>query len=365
MILSLYIARRFVWYFFLVFAGFFTVIFLFDTVDQIRRYGSPDFGLPEAATIALLNTPGSIHRILPLVTILATIALCVALARSSELVVARATGRSALATLAAPVVAAFLIGVAAVTVLNPIVAATTKRSQAITAGLRAGNDGALSVTEEGLWLRQGGPDGQTVIRAGKSNLDATDLRDVSFFGFDTSGLPTLRVEAASASLKPGAWVVRDAKVWQLDGTANPEQTARHEAELSVPSTLTAEGIRDSFGDPAVIPIWDLPGFIDDLAAAGYSALRHQIWFQMELAVPLLLVAMVLVGAGFTMRHTRFGHTGVMVLLAILSGFAVYFLRNFAQVLGENAQIPVVVAAWAPPVAAILASLGLVLHLEDG
>jgi lipopolysaccharide export system permease protein len=86
---------------------------------------------------------------------------------------------------------------------------------------------------------------------------------------------------------------------------------------------------------------------------------------MELAQPLLMVAMVLVAAGFTMRHTRFGGTGQMVLYAMLTGFAIFFLRNFAQALGDSGQIPILVAAWSPPVAAILMSLGLILHLEDG
>ena len=86
---------------------------------------------------------------------------------------------------------------------------------------------------------------------------------------------------------------------------------------------------------------------------------------MELALPLLLAAMVMIGAGFTMRHARFGRTGLMVLLALMLGFAMYFIRNFAQVLGETGEIPVALAAWAPPVAAVLLSLGLLLHLEDG
>ena len=102
-----------------------------------------------------------------------------------------------------------------------------------------------------------------------------------------------------------------------------------------------------------------------LERAGFSARKHNVWFQMELALPLLLMAMVLVGAGFTMRHARSGQTGTMVLLAIVSGFAIFLLRNFAQVLGENGQIPVIAAAWSPPVAALLLALSLVLHLEDG
>jgi lipopolysaccharide export system permease protein len=74
---------------------------------------------------------------------------------------------------------------------------------------------------------------------------------------------------------------------------------------------------------------------------------------------------VLIAAGFTMRHTRFGRTGVMVLTAILLGFAMFFIRSFAQVLGESGQLPVLVVAWMPPVAAILLALGFLLHVEDG
>ena len=82
-------------------------------------------------------------------------------------------------------------------------------------------------------------------------------------------------------------------------------------------------------------------------------------------MPTFLVAMVLIGAGFTMRHQRGGRAGAMALTAVLLSFGLYFLRNFAQILGENGDIPVALAAWAPPLAAIGLSLGLLLHLEDG
>ena len=166
-------------------------------------------------------------------------------------------------------------------------------------------------------------------------------------------------------LAPGQWRLTDAKVRQFGPSVNAEQTATAEPAMAVPSDLTVDRIRNSFGEPSAIAIWDLPAFIADLERAGFSARKHLVWLQMELAMPLLLAAMVLVGAGFTMRHARFGRTGLMVLLAMASGFAIFFLRNFAQVLGENGQIPVLLAAWSPPVAATLLALSLLLHLEDG
>ena len=75
--------------------------------------------------------------------------------------------------------------------------------------------------------------------------------------------------------------------------------------------------------------------------------------------------MVLIAAAFTMRHARFGKTGVAVLSAIMLGFALYYIRSFVQILGETGQVPVALAAWAPPVASLLLAMGLLLHMEDG
>lgn len=365
MILSLYIARRFFTMFLMVFAGFFAVLFLIDMVEEIRRFADQGLSLAATAELALLNTPQSAYRILPMTVILAAIALFLALARSSELVVIRASGRSALSMLAAPLVAALVIGAIAVTVLNPIVAGTAKQYEAKSSRYKLGEENVLSVSREGLWLRQGGPDGQTVIRAARANSDGTTLYGASFTTFAPESGPVSRIDAAEATLSDGAWLLKEAKRWHFMLGANPERDATYYEVFRLASDLTADQIRESFGAPATIPIWELPAFIDSLERAGFSARKHNVWLQMELALPLLLVAMVLVGAGFTMRHARSGRTGMMVLMAIIAGFAIFLLRNFAQVLGENGQIPVALAAWSPPLAAALLSLSLVLHLEDG
>jgi lipopolysaccharide export system permease protein len=351
--------------FLLVLGVFFAILYLVEIVEEVRRLASRDLGLATAARLALLNVPGALYRILPLVVILATVALFLSLARSSELVVARAAGRSALRMLVAPVVTALAIGIVAVAVFNPIVAGTGKQYEALSNRFQLGDASVLSIGDADLWLRQGGQDGQTVIRAQRANLDGSQLFNVTFIAFTPASGPVRRIEAKSAQLTDGAWVLLDAKEWPLETGVNAERDARVLAELSVPSDLTPDRIRDGFGTPSAVPIWELPAFIHSLERAGFSSRRHAVWFQMELALPLLLVAMVLIGAGFTMRHTRFGRSGMMVLLAMGLGFAIFFLRNFAQVLGETGQIPILLAAWSPPVTGVLLSLGLLLHLEDG
>ncbi len=372
MILGLYLARRFARSLLIVSGVFIAILYLIDMVEQIRRFSGRSVGLAETARLAALNLPGALHTILPLIVLLAAVAMFLGLARSSELVAIRASGRSALRMLAAPVAVALMVGALAVAVLNPLVAATSKRYQTLAESLGGGGGAAVSVSDQAIWLRQsGGPGGnaadanaQAVIRADRASLDGTTLHGVTLLVFDAESMPVRRLAADSATLDDQGWQLAGVKSWPLDA-ANPEAAATRLDQLTVPSSLTPERIRDGVGTPSAVSIWQLPAFIAELERAGFSARRHALWLRMELALPATLGAMVLIAAGFTMRPARFGRTGLMVLLALGLGLGVFFLRNLAQVLGDNGQIPVALAAAAPPAIAVLLALGLLLHLEDG
>ena len=364
MILHLYLARRFLRALGIVTAVFVAILLPLDLAEQLRTIG-PGQGFGPVLELALLNLPGTLYEMIPLFVLLGTLLMFLGLARTSELVVIRASGRSALRAAASPVFVAGLIGILVIAVLNPIVATTEQQFDLRTARYLGAEERTVSVSAEGLWLRQGSAGEQTVIRAGATNSDGTHLFDATFFSFDPDGRVTTRVNARQALLVDGAWELTGVRRWPLASAGNPEAAAESFATLSLPSTLTREQIRDSFGNPETVPIYELPAFIAQLNLAGFAALQHRVWLQMELSSPLMLAAMVLIGAGFTMRHTRFGRTGIMVLAAILLGFGTFFVRSFAQVLGETGQLPVTLVAWAPPVAAILLALALLLHTEDG
>ena len=365
MTLSLYIFRRFMTVFLAVFVLLSLLYALLDMIEVVRRYGSADLGLTQVLTLTLLRTTDGAYQFLPFMILLATIAMFLSLSRSSELVVVRGAGRSALRLLLAPIVGALLIGVLAVTTFNPMVAISKAEYERLSHRFLGADQSVLSVSRDGLWLRQGSDQEQTVIRARGAVLDGTVLQQVSFFGYDQSGAPAYRMEAEAAQLRPGAWHVSNYRYWQLGATDAPSPRPETGQARRVASTLTPDQIRDGFGTPNSISLWSLPGFIAQLEQAGFSARRHIVWFQSELARPLLFVASTLIGAMLTMRHNRGGKNGVLVVVTLVLGSAFFFVRNFALLLGENGQLPVALAVWAVPVAAILLALALILHLEDG
>lgn len=364
MILSRYIGLRYLRMFLIVSVAFAGILLFVELVEQLRRFGDEGIGLTRAATLAALLLPSRFYTIITLIGLLAAIGMFLALSRTSELIAIRASGRSAVRFLAAPVVMAVLIGMLTVAVLNPIVAATAKRYDAEASALERRGQ-TLSLGDNAVWLRQAlGDGGQVVIRAARAGTDATTLHDAEFIIFSSDAGPVRRLQAREAVLGTGAWTLTGVKDWQLTAT-NPEATAKLHDSLNLPSDLTAAGIRDSVGAPEVVPIWQLPSFIAGLERAGFSAQRHRVWLQQELARPALLAAMVVVAAAFTLHHLRGRKTGPMVLSAFAAGLLLFFLGHLTQVLGDNGQIPPAMAAWAPPAAGMLLAMARLLRLEDG
>lgn len=366
--LHLYFARRFLATFLTVALALSLVFVLLDMVEHIRKFDMSVIGFVQILWLTILHLPSSIYQILPLIVILAALFLFLGLSRSSELVVVRAAGRSALMALLAPAIVVLTLGTLALAVLNPIAASTTREYDRRVSLFGGGDESIFSISAEGLWLRQGDTRGQTVIRAteAQTTTDGTFvLTGVTFFAFTPEGVPRSRIDAETARLESGRWALSGVKVWTLEGSDNPEHAAVQSKVWFVATTLTADEINSNLGATSAISIWDMPQVIRNLEQAGFSTRRQQVGLQVDLAMPLFLVSMLLIGAAFTMRHARLGQTGVMVLSALLLGFGIYFVRNFAHILGENGQIPILVAAWTPPIAATMLALGVILNLEDG
>ena len=317
-------------------------------------------------TMAFLHMPSILSETLPFIVLLGSLAAFLRLARSSELVVTRAAGMSVWRLLRAPVACAAVLGALAFAVWNPIAASTLARYELLDSRHFDGRESLLSLSAEGLWLRQSSPEGQTVINASRASDNGEELVGVQIFEFDEGGLLVRRMAARRAELVPGAWRVERARIWDLsDEGAFAVARGRDVEEVEVVTDLTSSRILESFADPQALSFWDLDAFIDTLDASGFSSVRHRLHQQIELAQPLMFVAMVLIAAGFSMRHVRFGSIGVRVLLCVISGFAIFFLSDFTQALGAAGTIPVPLAAWVPPVAALLLATSLLLHLEDG
>ena len=122
MTLQRYITLRFLRAILLVMAGIGGLAGLLTSVENLRIAGEHNATVAEAFVLTAFQLPEILSETFPLILMLAALITFLGLARTSEMVIVRAAGVSALRVLVLPLMVVGLMGLAATMVGNPIVA---------------------------------------------------------------------------------------------------------------------------------------------------------------------------------------------------------------------------------------------------
>lgn len=357
--LSLYLARHMLSSVGLVLAVVMGLVLVVDLIELLRRAAGDDVPVTTLIGMAILKNPFQLQRIAPFAVLIGGMITFSRLTRTNELVVARAAGVSVWQFMAPPVGVALLLGAFLVAVFNPLAAMMTSRYESLDARYIGGRSSLLSVGPGGLWLRERLDGAPVVIHATRMAAAGTDLGNVTIFRYGPDETFRDRIDAARATLGNQVWHIENAVV------SAPDRMPERAETLEQATQMTREQILDSFANPETMSFWALPGFIAQLRDAGFSALQHRLYWHSVLALPLLMMAMVIISATFGLRFTRRGGAGITIAGGVFTGFLLYFLTGVVYALGQSGGLPVVLAAWTPAGVAALFGIATLLHLEDG
>lgn len=358
--LSRYIARVFAGSFVSLLVVLAGVVLLFEFVEIVRRTGNrPEVSLELAFRMTMLKLPDTVQAIFHFTVLFSAMFTFWRLTRSQELVVARAAGVSVWQILRPVLWVALAIGAFKILVFNPVSAAMYGRFELLEERYIQGRVNVLDISKGGLWLRQRMPEGVSVIYAESTAPGEVLLNNVIVFLYDSADRYTGRIDAKEAQLHPGYWELRQA--WLMEGEMEP--TFVDVTRLA--TDLTRQRIQENFASPKTLSFWALPDFISTLETTGFSATEHRLAYQGLLAQPLLLAAMVLFAAAFSLRQHRRGGALMLTIAGIGTGFTIFVLNDVVTALGLAETIPVGLAAWAPAAVGALIGTAALLHLEDG
>jgi lipopolysaccharide export system permease protein len=358
--LGTYFGKRFIVMLAAIFGGVFGLVLLVDYLEMMRRFGHiPNASVVTIALASFYRVPQLLERILPFAVLIGAMSSFLALSRRLEFVIARSAGMSAWQFTAPAVVVALAVGLFATAAYNPLAAVMHEQSKWMEAQLSGNAPQHRGSTSSGIWLRQRGADGNSIVNAASSREQGIQLGNVTVFAFDHGNRFVERIEAASARLEEGRWRLENARVY------SPGNPPVERATYLLSTNLTAEQVQESFSTPETVPFWELPEYIARAENAGLSASAYRLQYQKLLSRPVLLAGMVFLAAAFSLRFFRFGGVQKMVLGGVVSGFAFYVVTKLGDDLSKAELVNPLVAAWSPALLTGLAGIVALLFLEDG
>ncbi|MFL2541449.1 MAG: LPS export ABC transporter permease LptG [Candidatus Latescibacterota bacterium] len=358
--LSAYLARQYAFWLASVFCILMGIALLFDLVEMMRRAsGKEDATMAIVLQMSLFKLPHLAETILPFTVLFGAMFAFWRLANANEIVVSRSAGVSIWQFLFPAVICTLVVGIFQITIFNPFSAIMLSKFESIEAKYLKRTTSMLAVSRNGLWLRQSDSGGQAVIHALRVSQAEMKLHDVIVFMFEGSDKFVGRIDAETAQLKIGYWDIRDGWI------STPNRAAHKIAKYELPSDLTLTKIQESFASPETMSFWDLPDFIEELEASGFSGHRHRLHLHSLIALPVLLCAMVLIAAAFTVHINRRSGAFFALIGGVAISFLLYVLGDVVYALGLSTNVPTQLAAWTPAGVTMMIGLALLLHLEDG
>ncbi len=357
--IATYLSRRFILNLLGVFGTCVALIFLVDTVENLRRAGNHDVGFDVVLLLSIYRLPSLTELVLPFSVLFAAMMTFLTLTKSLELVVARSVGLSVWQFSAPTLVIALVVGIGATTLYNPLAADFKARHEALFEESFGDYSGPLAYGGRAVWLRQDGVDGQSVLHAKSAAPNGWRLRSVTAIVFNEDGGFRERFEAKSAILEDGRWRLNNG--WLIQ----PGMAPQFHRSYLLSTYLTKTQVSDRLASAETISFWDLPNQIDIAKKAGLPAIQYQLQYQTLLARPLLLCAMVLIAATVSLRVFRFGNIGRMILGGVVAGFVLYVITKLVGDLGAAGAVTPFAAAWTPPLVAMLIGTTVLLYQEDG
>ncbi|GAB4349814.1 MAG: LPS export ABC transporter permease LptG [Oricola sp.] len=340
--------------------GIAAVAYLIDFTELSNRTSSlPQYSVGTALALSAMRVPFILQIALPFIVLFATMTTLMLLNRKYELVVARSAGVSAWQFLFPVWIAAFVVGIFAVAVMNPLATSGYSHAEAIEGQWRSRPSKTL-ISQDRPWLRQAQDDGGSMlIGATRVSRKDTTLYDAVFLDIGPDNAMRRRIDAASARLGDGEWILSGVEISRAG-----EATERRDA-MTIATALNPAVITEALIPADMISFFNLGKQIEAARSFGISANPFRMQYQSLISLPLLLVAMTLIAATVSLRFIRFGQSGGMILAGIGAGFMLYVMTVMAKSFGSAGVIPPVLAAWLPVAIATLFGVTYLLDREDG
>jgi LPS export ABC transporter permease LptG len=337
-------------------AALFIVIDLLQTLDRFIRLKPPLLYVLEHFAYRL---PAALHDGLPVVILVATIFLFLALTRYHELTAMKAAGMSLYRVAAPIVVLGVVVSVASGVFQELVLPRLNELGDEVDRVKIRGQLPRHLQSRERLWLRTADSRFYRVelLHPGNAEMYGVTVLEVQPPSFRLQS----RLDARRAHWTPHGW--------ELMEGAFREFGARGEVQ-TVPFGRTAIDLQEEIDDftkihkpIAAMSYLELREYVNRLEATGFQARKYLVELYSKISFPLVNLIMVLVAIPFSLQSPRGGRLfGIGLAIAIMAAYLV--VHYVALAFARADLLPPLLAAWTANIIFLGLGTSLFLHARS-
>jgi len=333
---------------------FFCLGFILNLFEEINFFKDFDVGIKTPIILSAIFVPSLLYSMYPFVILLSGIWFFRKIKKTDEVIGMKISGMSNFSVIIIPSLVAIVLGIFIITSINPIISVLVKKYETIKGSYEKDQDYLAAITINGIWIKEKNFEKNYIIRSSK--LNGEKLMDVTIYEFNENNDFLKRIEAKYAEISTSNWILKDARLIDIDGNIISENIDTFAYE----SLYDVQKIKSLYSNLDTISFWNLEKEISLLEDRGYSTREMKTKLQRSLAFPFFLLSMVLLSGVFILgtqiKENDFKYTFITILASVL----IFYFNDFSAALGKTDKLPIEVSVWMPIVIIfIFSSVGLI------
>ncbi|GGI85889.1 LPS export ABC transporter permease LptG [Legionella impletisoli] len=317
-------------------------------VNQLDDLGKANYGIMQVAGFVMLQMPYQVYLFFPMASLLGSLIGLGIMANYHELVVMRAAGMSIWQVTLAVLQAAFLVILLVTAIGETIVPRLA--AMANDQKLQAMSEGQALRTAKGMWLRN-----QNDFITIGSVLSEYELQRVFQFHFDNTHRLQYTRKIDSLTFNQGIWTAHNVS----ESTLAHDQTKAAEYDTMTWEVPLKPNILKIGGDePDEMTLPELQRYLHIQKKNHQSAVNYQLAYWQRILQPFTTVIMMVLAIPFIFGPLRSSTMGSKLLAGAAMGFGFHMINRIFGPISQVFQLPVMIAAFGPPL--LFALLGLYL-----
>lgn len=355
--LSLYLFRLYCGYFIgiiIIIVGALILSNIFDTLQKFKAIYLPSHLFWK---LVLYKIPYLINEVASLISYIAMLFFFKRLTKYNELMTILSGGIHIWRIIVIPVFATIFLGGILITICGPIGIVGLQKYESLVSKLTKNRQNNLVISKSGLLFFENYQDDKRIIQAESIDLIHNQLNNINILFLNNDNSFLKRIDASHASLINGNFKFTSARIFD-------QQNYQQVENIDISTNLSINNLLNSFINPEMISIWDLPDVIKQLIAAGLPTSNYQVYYYKQLFKPIIMATTIILAACFFSLKQRDNSQEKLLIIGLFLGFISYcLLEILVKTLNYNGS-PAFLAVLLPNICMLFLCNFVIMHYKD-
>ena len=325
----------------------FSLVFILNILTEIEFFKKIEVETYFPIYMAFLNSPSLLFEMFPFIFLVATQTFFIGLLKNKQIEIFKYSGLKNSKIFLISTCTAFVLSLFLISLFYNLSSNLKSVYLEIKNNFTTDDKYLAVITNNGLWIKDSYEDKVSIINANK--IEDTFLIDTSITILNDNFEVINHIESKKVNIKNNNWIIINPTIYKGNQKSESEY-------LNFYSNFDYRRIQSLFSNLSSLSILELIELRENYQLLNLSIIDVNMQINKIFSFPLYLTLMTILSLIIMFNTKHLKSNTLKISIGLFFSVIIYYLNNFANVLGSTEKISVIPSIWMPLVLILITNM---------